>query len=50
MRKTLKKPTLGGARNNKFEADATRACCLSCVTALVRALRVSDAHECTYVM
>ena len=30
---------------DKFEADTTRACCLSCVTVLVRALRVSDAHE-----
>ena len=32
---------------NKFEADTTRACCHSCVTELVRAVRVSDTHECT---
>ena len=29
---------------DKFEADTTRACSLSCVTVLVRALRVSDTH------
>ena len=28
-----------------FETDTTRACCLSGVTVLVRALRVSDTHE-----
>ena len=28
-----------------FETDTTRACCPSCVTVLVRALRVSDTQE-----
>ena len=35
-----------GCRNHVFEQTLHRACCLSCVTVLVHALRVSDTLEC----
>ena len=39
---------LHGCHQHVFE-QTLHACCLSCVTVLVHALRISDTHECTNI-